>query len=222
MGATAKTKSKTPKKPRGSATPLTRWGVRALVALVLGASLGAGAGVFTVNKLEPGQGTGVDSLAVMLDSIAKGAVPAEDTGKSKTSGGSAAASENATSPAAERVPVPSLVNLEEGAARNALLDAGLQVGEIQFQRSPKPAGTVLASRPQAGTAVSPDTPVSLLLSDGRPDGPDSLSFDAPLPDSVGIDSLSAGPMLPAAPDSLAAGSIVDPDSSSRLLRPITP
>jgi len=65
------TDKKTARTPRGGGTAaLKTWGRRALIALVAGASIGAGAGVFTVNKLEPGRGTGVDSLAVMLDSIA--------------------------------------------------------------------------------------------------------------------------------------------------------
>lgn len=177
MATAAKTKGNPSKTTRatGNRATLKRWGTRALMALVIGGSLGVGAGVFTVNKLEPGRGTGVDSLAVMLDSIAKGAVPAGDTEKTEARSDDAASAGNAAPSAAALVAVPSLVDLEEGAARNALLDAGLQVGEIQFQSSPKPAGTVLASIPIAGANVVPNTAVTLVLSDGRPDEPDSLS-----------------------------------------------
>jgi serine/threonine-protein kinase len=171
------TTSKTPAKGSGRARAgngvWRRWGIRAFLALVLGVSLGAGAGVYTVNKLEPGRGTGVDSLAVMLDSIARGRVPdASDD---------AAATRDAEEPAAEEaeaaalVAVPVLADLEEGAARNALVDAGLNVGEIQFQSSSKPAGTVLSSIPVAGSQVKPETPVALVLSDGRTGDPDTAS-----------------------------------------------
>jgi hypothetical protein len=149
------------------------------VALLIGGAIGAGAGVFTVNKLEPGRGTGVDSLAVMLDSIAKGAVPAAVDPDAAQPGGTVA---DTPAPApAPLVAVPSLVGLEEGAARNALLDAGLDVGEIQFQPSPQPAGTVLASLPVPGSMVPPDTPVTLMLSDGRASGPDSLTISPSRP-----------------------------------------
>lgn len=164
------------KKSKGSSTALATWSTRALIALVLGASIGAGAGVVTVNRLEPGRGTGVDSLAVMLDSIARGKVPTAgaDTAEaeSKTS---AAPVDSAAAPATELIAVPALADLEEGAARNALLDAGLQVGEVQFQASPKPAGTVLSTMPVAGSNVAPGTPVTLVLSDGRTAPPDTMS-----------------------------------------------
>ena len=159
---------------------LKRWGKRAVVALLLGGALGAGAGVLTVNRLEPGRGTGVDSLAVMLDSIARGNVPAARGGAS-----GAAPSTSAASPAApvaapaELVAVPALEGLEEGAARNALLDAGLVVGEIEFRASTRPAGTVLASVPAAGAQMAPESPVTLILSDGRGTDPDTLAVPAP-------------------------------------------
>lgn len=183
MAKESKTAKKTTRKSTGGS--LKPWAVRALIALVAGASIGAGAGVFTVNKLEPGRGTGVDSLAVMLDSIARGRVPAAagdaEKGESPSKGDEKAADSAATAPA-ELVAVPALTDLEEGAARNALLDAGLQVGEIQFQASPKPAGTVLSSIPVAGSNVAPNTPVTLVLSDGRTSPTDTMSIP-PFPQS---------------------------------------
>lgn len=174
MATAGKTPTKGTNRTRAANGVWRRWGTRALIALVLGASLGAGAGVYTVNKLEPGRGTGVDSLAVMLDSIARGRVPADSTN-------GAAATGDTEEPAAEApeaavlVAVPALADLEEGAARNALVDAGLSVGEIQFQSSSKPAGTVLSSLPVAGSQVKPETPVALVLSDGRTGDPDTAS-----------------------------------------------
>lgn len=184
------------KKSRGNAT-LKLWGKRALIALVAGASLGAGAGVLTVNRLEPGRGTGVDSLAVMLDSIARGRVPAGGTEGAEARSAADSAASAAPAAPAELVAVPTLEGLEEGAARNALLDAGLSVGEIEFQASPKPAGTVLASVPIAGAKLAPETPVTLVLSDGRPADPDTLVYD---------------PLPIVEPDSLVRGRPVDPDT----------
>lgn len=171
-------KTATKKKRSGGNAALKTWGTRALIALVAGVSIGAGAGVFTVNKLEPGRGTGVDSLAVMLDSIARGKVPAAtgdaEKGEAQSKDRATPTDSAATAPA-ELVAVPALTDLEEGAARNALLDAGLQVGEVQFQASPKPAGTVLSTIPIAGSNVAPNTPVTLVLSDGRTGAPDTMS-----------------------------------------------
>lgn len=171
-------KTATKKKRSGGNAALKTWGTRALIALVAGMSIGAGAGVVTVNKLEPGRGTGVDSLAVMLDSIARGKVPAAagaaEQGAAPTTGAEPAADSAVNEPVA-LVSVPALADLEEGAARNALLDAGLQVGEVQFQASPKPAGTVLSTIPIAGSNVAPNTPVTLVLSDGRTGAPDTTS-----------------------------------------------
>ena len=176
------TEKKTATKRRGSTTTIKTWATRALLALVAGASIGAGAGVMTVNKLEPGRGTGVDSLAVMLDSIARGKVPTggAEEGEAQNEKPGAPA-DSAAAPAVELIAVPALTDFEEGAARTALLDAGLQVGEVQFQASPKPAGTVLSSIPIAGSNVTPNTPVTLVLSDGRPSATDTLSSSSAKP-----------------------------------------
>lgn len=163
------------KKRKGGNAALSTWGTRALIALVIGSSLGAGAGVLTVNRLEPGRGTGVDSLAAMLDSISRRGPAARGTENAATpSAGAEAPAAPAASEPAELIAVPALTDMEEGAARNALLDAGLQVGEIQFQDSPKPAGTVLSTIPVAGSNVAPNTPVTLVLSDGRTAPPDTM------------------------------------------------
>jgi beta-lactam-binding protein with PASTA domain len=42
------------------------------------------------------------------------------------------------------------------------------VGEVRFEASTKPAGTVLGSVPAGGTRVTRTSAVSLVLSDGRP------------------------------------------------------
>ncbi|MFN5600144.1 MAG: PASTA domain-containing protein [Gemmatimonas sp.] len=174
MAETAKKRTKS----KVATTPaLATWGKRALIAIVAGVSIGAGAGVFTVHRLEPGRGTGVDSLAAMLDSIAKGRIrepgAAQRAAESQRRDDSARAATPEEMPA-ERIAVPSLVDLDEGAARNALLDAGLQVGEVQFEASPKPAGTVLATIPAAGQMLPLQGAVTIVLSDGRTAPTDTL------------------------------------------------
>ena len=140
------------------------WGLRALVAIAVGVALGAAGGVMTVNKLEPGRADSVDSLAVMLDSISKGNIPTPTA----SSGIAPAAAPARTQPTNETlVVVPSVIDLEEGAARNAILDNGLQVGEVQFRPSAKPAGIVLATFPMSGARVMTRSAVTLVLSDGR-------------------------------------------------------
>ncbi|MCA0375059.1 MAG: PASTA domain-containing protein [Gemmatimonadetes bacterium] len=136
------------------------WLIRIGLALVLGLAVGAGAGVFAVNTLEPGRAGVADSLQLMLDSIAK--APAAPPPEATPSIDSAPAAP----PAA--VAVPSVIDLDEGAARDALVAAGLQVGEVRFAASAKAAGTVLATEPAAGTTLATGTPVVLILSDGRP------------------------------------------------------
>ncbi|MCE2899626.1 MAG: PASTA domain-containing protein [Gemmatimonas sp.] len=161
-------------KARKAATPGRRWLGRALVAVVLGLAIGGAGGVFSVQKLEPGPGTGVDSLQVMLDSIATGriaktaAAPPASPEPVATEAPRVAADSAATPAEPTLVLVPAVVDLEEGTARTAILDAGLQVGEVQFQASAKPAGTVLATSPVSGARVPTLTAVSLVLSDGRP------------------------------------------------------
>lgn len=179
--AKGKAKKKSTRTPAQQAA-MKRWASRALIATVLGLTLGAGAGVVTVNRLEPGRGTGVDSLAVMLDSIAKGRIPeptaAERSAEAQRRADSAAAAQPAAEP--ELLEIPAVVGLEEGAARNALIDAGLQVGEVQFDASDKPAGTVLATVPAAGERVPAQSAVTLVLSDGRSAPPDTLFRLPPL------------------------------------------
>lgn len=154
------------------------WLVRGAIALVVGLGFGLGAGVFTVNTLEPGRPNSVDSLQVMLDSIAKGRItPPEAAPAAPVE--PAVAPEPAPPANGDSVAVPVLVELEEGAARNAILDAGLQVGEVRFQASTKPAGTVLASTPAGGTMTLRNNAVVLVLSDGRPPTDTLSPFSVP-------------------------------------------
>jgi hypothetical protein len=160
------TNTKTTRRRSSSGTALARlWGIRALVAAAVGVAIGAGTGVMTVNRLEPGRADSVDSLAVMLDSISKGRIPDAKPAGAPTVDATPAPDSAAQEPVL--VSVPAVTDLEEGDARNAILDAGLQVGEVQFRPSPKPAGIVLGTFPVSGARVLTKSAVSLVLSDGR-------------------------------------------------------
>lgn len=179
----SQSKKRSPKSPRSASSSSSSssgksrkktlvWLARATVVLIAGLAIGTGFGVFAVNRLEPGRPDSVDSLAVMLDSLSAGRI----SGAASKSGGNSqadgdfnenqSASNAATSDSARAI-VPSVVGFEEGAARDAILEAGLQVGEVQFSLSGRPAGTVLATSPNGGTPVAPGFAVSLVLSDGR-------------------------------------------------------
>lgn len=168
------TKTKTTTRRTTAGKALARlWGIRALIAIVVGVSIGAGVGVMTVNRLEPGRADSVDSLAVMLDSISKGRIPDAQPAAQPAADATPATPDTATA-TSDLVSVPAVTDLEEGDARNAILEAGLQVGEVQFRPSPKPAGIVLGTFPVSGARVLSRSAVSLVLSDGR-DPADTLS-----------------------------------------------
>ncbi|MDO9454744.1 Stk1 family PASTA domain-containing Ser/Thr kinase [Nocardioides sp.] len=64
--------------------------------------------------------------------------------------------------------VPQVRGLDEDAAQDALLERQLEFGESVGRYSEKVAeGTVLASKPQAGTELEPGTTVDLVISRGR-------------------------------------------------------
>jgi hypothetical protein len=156
-----------------------RWLARLSIAAIVGASLGAGGGIMTVRKLEPGRPNGVDSLQVMLDSLARGRIApkvveapatapaaAESAVVADTTAGDSTVSDSTA--ALSGIRIPEIIGLDEGRARAALLAVGLAVGGVQFQGSAQPAGTVLGSMPAVGVPVAPGLAVTLFLSDGRP------------------------------------------------------
>ncbi len=160
-------------KKRGATTTRT-WLLRGVVAALAGLIIGGAGGVVTVRTLEPGRANAVDSVQAVLDSIARGAI-AEPTAVdgaqvSKREAESAAQTsvlDSTTAPDDVRLPVPDVVGLEEGTARDKLLASGLLVGDVQFRASTSPAGTVLAVTPPAGSLLAKSATVSLVISDGR-------------------------------------------------------
>src|SRR5215207_8872796 len=83
--------------------------------------------------------------------------------------------------AAAQVTVPALVGLPEAQARQAISDAGLEVGAVTQQETDDPAqvGTVLESSPASGAQRDEGTTVDLVVGIA----PDAVS----VPDVVGLD-----------------------------------
>ena len=150
------------------------WLIRGAIAAVAGLVLGGAGGVVTVRTLEPGRANAVDSVQAVLDSIARGTIAQptaaqRDQAAKRQADSTAQATKAADSAAVDDVllPVPDVVGLEEGRARDKLLEAGLLVGDVQFRASTSPAGIVLATTPPAGSLLGASGIVTLVISDGR-------------------------------------------------------
>ena len=89
-----------------------KWMLRAAIGLVLGLGIGAAAGVFVVDTLEPGNPGQPDSLQVLLDSVARSQPPAAPTKRDTAP----PVPEPEPEEPATVVPVPDLRDLDEGAA----------------------------------------------------------------------------------------------------------
>jgi hypothetical protein len=149
-------------------TGAQRWLMRGAIAAVAGLVIGGAGGVMTVRTLEPGRANAVDSVQAVLDSIARGTIAAERAAAPVVEGAEPAApvaDSAATNDAL--LAVPDVVGLEEGPARDQILEAGLLVGDVQFRASTRPAGIVLSTTPPAGSLLAPSSLVALVLSDGR-------------------------------------------------------
>jgi excisionase family DNA binding protein len=67
---------------------------------------------------------------------------------------------------AERVEVPDVSDRGPVEAARVISRAGLEVGAVKTVKSQREAGTVMRTKPTAGTAVKPETPVVLVASGG--------------------------------------------------------
>ena len=85
-----------------------------------------------------------------------------------------------------RITVPQVVGLDEHEAGRALREAGLRP-QIRRVRSGEAAGTVLRQRPDADTAVDPDTAVRLDVAQPAPPEPPSIE----VPSVVGLAAADA-------------------------------
>lgn len=162
------------------------WLVRLAVAVVAGIVIGAGAGVVAVNRFDAGRAGQPDSLQLMLDSLAQRRASNDPRSMRRAADSSDAAeraqqSNDSTTLAnnPEAAVVPSVLNIEEGAARDSIEAAGLTVGNVSFQRSTAPLGVVISTIPAAGERVRAKSPVNIILSDGRPPSDAAESNAAP-------------------------------------------
>jgi hypothetical protein len=143
--------------------------MRGAIAAVAGLVIGGAGGVMTVRTLEPGRANAVDSVQAVLDSIARGTIAAVRAAAPPLVESAEPALPMADSAATNDalLAVPDVVGLEEGPARDQILEAGLLVGDVQFRASTRPAGIVLSTTPPAGSLLAPSSLVALVLSDGR-------------------------------------------------------
>ena len=183
-----------PPRQRGRKEPTIKrtWLVRLSIAIVAGLMIGAGAGVVAVNRFDPGRAGQPDSLQLMLDSMAQRRASNDPRSQRRAADSSAAAQRaehiaDSTSLANDpNAPVvPSVLNLEEGAARDAIEGAGLTVGTVTFAASTAPLGVVIGTTPAVGLKVPARTAVNFVLSNGRPpsDTADSNAATAHSPPS---------------------------------------
>lgn len=174
MTATPPINRRPKKRANGPSATTRRWIVRGAVAALAGLMIGATGGVITVRTLEPGRANAVDSVQAVLDSLARGTIPEptaierqQETQRRADSVAQAAADSAAEAVPDVLLPVPDVIGLEEGPARDRMRDAGLLVGEVLFRASRSPAGTVLATTPPAGSLLAATTAITLYISDGR-------------------------------------------------------
>jgi len=162
-------------KRSGSSVTLGTWGIRAIVAVVLGSAIGAAGGVIGVNTLEPGHKEQPDSLQLMLDSIAKGAVGnPPDARAARRAADSADADQRAqrlrdsVEMESMIVTIPDVSGQSEGDARAALAALRFKVGSVQFEPANTPQGTVIRTMPAGGESISPNRRLTLFVSTGVP------------------------------------------------------
>ena len=85
------------------------------------------------------------------------------------------------------VTVPTVTGMTRNAAQALLEKEGFDVGDVQQAQSNSPPGTVIGTRPAAGSAVSTPSTVSIVVSSGAP--------AASMPDLMGRDVGAARQVL---------------------------
>ncbi|MFG6504481.1 serine/threonine protein kinase [Microbacterium sp. P05] len=103
--------------------------------------------------------------------------------------------------------VPALEGLDADAARLALEEAGLSLGEVRTSDSARPAGLVLASEPGVGASLQRGGVVSLTVASGSNGVPDVMGLEQ----QSGADALAAAGFIPATspqPSASASGTVV--------------
>ena len=93
-------------------------------------------------------------------------VSTEDEGTTQKTPAGSDASGASSARVAERIEVPDVSDRDAVVAARLLSRAGLEVGAVRLVKSQRGAGTVMGTKPPAGAAVGPGTPVVLVTSGG--------------------------------------------------------
>ncbi|MDQ4127395.1 MAG: PASTA domain-containing protein, partial [Actinomycetota bacterium] len=91
---------------------------------------------------------------------------AEDEGAAQNRQAGSETSGSSDAGEAERIEVPDVSDRDAVEAARLLSGAGLEVSAVRIVKSHREAGTVMRTRPSAGSAAGPETPVVLVTSGG--------------------------------------------------------
>lgn len=82
-----------------------------------------------------------------------------------------------------KIPVPDVAKLDVGLAQSLVSAAGLVVSQVESVQADSLSGLVMLTRPPAGTALTPGSGLSIVVSRGAP--------TIPIPDLLGMGSADA-------------------------------
>ena len=82
-------------------------------------------------------------------------------------------------PEIKTVSVPAVVGSDLDSAKSAITKAGLKVGNITYRDDSRTKGTVLEVSPSAGTSVTQNTSIDLVVSSGATEKTANIEFDLP-------------------------------------------
>lgn len=82
-------------------------------------------------------------------------------------------------PAIKTVSVPTVVGSDLDTAKSAITNAGLRVGKITYRDDSRIKGTVLEVSPSAGTSVTQNTSIDLVVSSGATEKTANITIDLP-------------------------------------------
>ena len=82
-------------------------------------------------------------------------------------------------PEIKTVSVPAVVGSDLDSAKSAITKVGLKVGNITYRDDSRTKGTVLEVSPSAGTSVTQNTSIDLVVSSGATEKTANITFDLP-------------------------------------------
>jgi len=109
------------------------------------------------------------------DTISEGAVVRQDPEKGDKVKKESVVTLYVSTGSKEKYSVPDLAGSTRTKAESMLKSAGLQIGNVKFEHSDKPDGTVISQSPESGSEVSKNSFVNIVLSNG----PENSATPAP-------------------------------------------